>query len=725
MNIPDLTPLPTDAATVASLKIAALEILKPLPEDLGMDTIWRKADLFSALALRISPKETEGGMAPFVFNPIQADYLAFLRQHYRTRTGIDVFRSIRDIILKPRQMGFTTFIAAIFFLDGLITPGRNTLVITHLDKVSQKVLEIYRSFYDSLPADIKAGVRLRRASALHLELEFLDEEGKPDPVAHPPSSFMIHTSAGLDLRGITIHNLHCSEAAFYDNWAEIQRGLFQAVPSSGNVILESTANGFNHYKDLVDLTLGGSSPFHLVFYPWFAHPEYSSSINKEEAEAIQTSLDQEEKLLRLDHGVDIGQIAWRRRKLAEMGGFTDSFRQEYPANVQDAFISSGRPVFDLQTVSRNWELAKRTSPIEVFEDGVEIYLGFEPGMEIVGGADPSEGIDRGEGDPQNEIGGTDYSSAFFLDARTLRTVAHLHGRWEPVEFARKLAKVGIMYDAMIAVERNNHGHLVLYALEEAGYPRLYRHLEYDAAGQEYLKLGFPMTSQTKPLVTDSLVEVIRRDALPCSVHRFWSECTVFVRDPAGKTGAMSARHDDRVMSMAIAVHLCTIGSKSWGGSGLIEDADDSTFPRGRTAQTAAKYPNIHFAPPMEPISLSPGHDEADSIRTNIAVPTLSHLVTSPLPPLLNREDILLRESDRPTFAHPILEEIYQLRQNVFSPSSPRCGSCAQCVSKAHQHTCALQLFMVKTEDPGCDYWEPKQHALSPDDFRMDIGGPVS
>lgn len=686
-----------DSPVVRRLKLAANAKLDSLPAEPSerARVLGSKVDFFSASSLWIRPKETEGGLAPFVFNPIQMDYLAGLRLRHRLQPGVDVFRGIRDIILKPRQLGFTTFLAALFFCDGLFNPGRNCLVLTHLDKVSQKVLEIYRAFYEGLPAEMRQFVRLRRASALHLELEFLDAEGKLDPVNRPPSSFMVHTAAGFDLRGITVHNLHCSEAAFYENWLELVRGVFQAVPASGNILLESTANGFNHYKDMVDAALAGSGAYRLVFYPWFAHPEYANPLTLDDRRVLEVTLEKDERELVLERGVSLEAIAWRRAKIMEMTGSVDSFRQEYPATILDAFLSSGRPVFNLTTVARNWDLAKSVVPLEKRDEFTTIYARPVPGAIYLGSADPAEGIDKGEGDAAAEIGGTDYSSFSIQDASTLRTMATIHGRLDPPEFARRIAALGHEFnDALLAVERNNHGHVVLYALEEAQYPNLYRHLEYDAAGQSFLKLGFPMSVATRPLVVDALREVIKRDALPCSDPRFWAETMVFVYNATGKAEAMPLRHDDRVMEKAIGVYLCTLGAKAWGGSGVLRRADDANLPLG----------NQPAPPPPAPLP-APGFALGQPAET-------IHRVAAPDEP--------------PAASHPALTMLANMRAEVHEPDAyvPRCGNCHHLVNRNGAFLCGLQSWAVAEKDPACPVWEPKDGGYNDDgpSRRVFLGG---
>lgn len=700
--------MPGDGPTVTRLKVEAarkLSLLPPTPEE-RLRVLGTKSDFFAASSLRIRPKETEGGLAPFVFNPIQMDHLAGLRLRHRMTPGADFFTGVRDIILKPRQLGFTTYLAALYFFDALFRPGRNTLVLTHLDKVSQKVLEIYRAFYDSLPPEIKASVALKRASALHLELQFLGPDGRPDPVGMPPSSFMVHTAQGLDLRGVTVHNLHLSEAAFYSNWVELTRGIIQAVPASGNITLESTANGFNHFKDLVDAALKGSGRYRLIFYPWFAHPEYALDLTPEATLALEESLEEDERLLVLNHRVSLAQIAWRRDKLGEMGGSKDSFRQEYPSTVLDAFLSSGRPVFDAEVVSRNFELAKGSPKLAV-DPFTTVFSAPEPGVLYLVCADPAEGIDKGEGDAAAEIGGTDFSSAYVLDSRNLRTVAALHGRIEPVDFARRVALLGHQFnDALAVVERNNHGHVVLFALEEAGYPNLYRHMEYDAAGTAFLKLGFPMTTATRPLVVDTLREVVGRDSLPCPDPRFWSEAQVFVWGPDGKPAAMPTRHDDRVMSMAIGVYVGTLGAKAWGGSGLLQRADGAGLPLPGAVGAPPPAAPVPVAPPSAP-----------------AAPTAS----APLGGMFPRPGAMLEPppgpDGQPSAPHTALAALAAQRQEVESGGSPRCGNCAHRTERNGAVLCGLNGWVVRDQDPDCGAWEPPPESYNEGVvYRVSIGG---
>ncbi|MBI3131463.1 MAG: hypothetical protein HYZ13_09070 [Acidobacteria bacterium] len=544
-------------------------ILAELPKDrrLRVAMLAQRLDLFAAATLRIRTKDG-GPLWPFAFNPIQMDYLRSLRTRYAVSSDLDRFRRIRDLIVKPRQLGFSTFIAGLFFFDGFLEPGRITVVLTHKSELSQELLRTYGTFLEGLPDELRHAVRRVSDSKYQLELEF--KAGSDDD---PPSRFVIATEAGEPWRGGVIHNLHASEAAWYKDWAAFKASFVQAVPKEGNVVFETTANGFNPYYQEVQDALAGVSDYRVVFYAWYKHPEYRRFWDPERHDLPSP----EERQVMAEFALDLEQLAWRRWKQGELRGL---YLQEYPETLMGAFLTSGRPIFDLAAVTRGLERAKQVPPPTTPRTGVRIWEAPIPGELYLLSSDVSEGLDRGEGSSTNpEAGGTDFSAAYVWHVRTLRAVAAVHGRIPPVEYARILDRLGRRYEAVVAVERNNHGHTVLAALEEARYPELYRHTEYNQqTGARYLAPGFPTNQVTRPLAIDALDEAIRRDALQVPDERFWTECHAFHRNERGKPEALPGNHDDRVLAAGIGVYLCTLGRGAWGIEG-VEGADGAGFPR--------------------------------------------------------------------------------------------------------------------------------------------------
>lgn len=558
---------------------AILEPLGGLDREMRIQLLGARLDLFAAATLKIRTKEG-GALVPFAVNPIQHDYLKTLRRRHAPLKGVDRFRGIRDAIVKPRQLGFSTFIAALFFMDGIKNPGRVTVVLSHDRDISEILLTTYRMFFEHLPSNLKDALTLKSDTKYEFEVVFPGDQS-----VNPPSRFIIDTEAGHPWRGGVIHNLHASEAAFYRDFPGFGASYLQAVGADGNVLLETTANGQNDYYALVQKALAGNSPYDVVYYPWFRHPEYRARWNSAGAPLelrgdMATGHEEEsEQALMEREGLDLEQIAWRRAKRQELGDF---FAQEYPESLLGAFLSTGRPMFDARIVSARQEAARKLPPPEAPRANVFIWEKPIPGEQYLISADVAEGKDAGVTDVSDpERGGADFCAAYIIQVREMRVVGAIHGRITPIEFARLLMGMGRLYGwACLAVERNNHGHSVLNTLETSQYPQVYRHLEYDQGGSvAYLRPGFPTDKKTRPMVVDALDTAIRSGGLICNDPHFWREASTFQRGPTGRPDALPNCHDDRVMSMAIGVYLLTLGRNAWGLPPLVT-ADAAGFPQG-------------------------------------------------------------------------------------------------------------------------------------------------
>ena len=115
-------------------------------------------------------------------------------------------------------------------------------------------------------------------------------------------------------RGLTVQNLHCSELARWPgDAAEILAGLRAAMAPGGELVLESTPQGvggcFHEEWRKADET-----GMVRHFFPWWMEPRYRS-------EAVdEASLTDEERGLMERHGLNLGQIAYRRRIRADFRG---------------------------------------------------------------------------------------------------------------------------------------------------------------------------------------------------------------------------------------------------------------------------------------------------------------------------------------------------------------------------------------------------------------------
>lgn len=455
----------------------------------------------------------------------------------------------REIVLKARQLGMSTLILALIFMDTVNHPNTYSTVIAHDTESTVRLFQMIQRFYENLP-EHKRPVT-----------EYANRREYTWPELG--STFFVGTAGARTFgRGSTINNLHCSEVAFWPDAEDLMTGLVQAVPEDGNIFMETTANGLgNYYYDEWQLAIDGKSVFVPRFFPWYENPEYSLEC-PDEFEATE-----EEIFLAERYGASDQQLWWRRKKILLL---KDKFPQEYPIDPAEAFLVSGSPYFHRPTLSTMLSEVQPYDPVSVLEKvpqefprlrsavlkgELEIYRMPESSERYVIGADTAEGLDKD--------GVHDFDSADVLSVSEWEQVAHLHGIWDTREYGLVLAELGRFYQtALLAVERNNHGHAVLNTLiYEAEYPQqtimggsgIYYHEEYDEKKRlKSRKPGWPTTPKTKFFALDGLASSVESFDITVNSARTIGEMMTFVKLPGGKAGGEGKSHDDRVMSLAIA-----------------------------------------------------------------------------------------------------------------------------------------------------------------------------
>jgi hypothetical protein len=123
--------------------------------------------------------------------------------------------------------------------------------------------------------------------------------------------------------------------------------------------------------------------------------------------------------------------------------------------------------------------------------------------------------------------------------------AELHGHFPPYELARRVAALGCEYgNALVAVERNNHGYGVLAHLKDMQYENIFQQ-----GGQE----GWLTSAATRPAMIENLAAVLMAKPELFHSQRLLGELKTFVRHTDGQGAASEGAHDDCVMAMAIAM----------------------------------------------------------------------------------------------------------------------------------------------------------------------------
>ncbi len=251
--------------------------------------------------------------------------------------------SKRNIVLKARQLGITTYIAARFFIQTITQPGTITVQVAHDQESAEEIFRIVHRFWENLPEPMQRGALITsRANIRQIVFPRLDSEYRVATAADP--------NAG---RGITIHNLHCSEVARWPrDGMEVLASLRAAVPVDGEIVLESTANGAGgvFYEEW---QRAPETEFARHFFPWWYDDDYR--IEFREPIAVLTS---EEEGLRTSAGLTDSQLRWRRLNRAQLRGLAI---QEYAEDAISCFRTSGESVFELEAIERGFLRVRRAA----------------------------------------------------------------------------------------------------------------------------------------------------------------------------------------------------------------------------------------------------------------------------------------------------------------------------------------------------------------------------
>ena len=195
------------------------------------------------------------------------------------------------------------------------------------------------SFQDNLPDELKPQIKKSNAK----ELVFDNDNGTG---LKGTIKCMTAGTSGVG-RSDTFDNLHLSELAFWQgDVTATLTGLFQAVPNLPDtmIIIESTANGYEKFKELWDQAVNGDNDFIPLFVAWFELPEYSMPYSG-------FKLTKEEEELKELYNLTNDQLEWRRWCIRNnCQGDIDQFKQEYPSNPEEAFLSTGQCIFDKEAI---------------------------------------------------------------------------------------------------------------------------------------------------------------------------------------------------------------------------------------------------------------------------------------------------------------------------------------------------------------------------------------
>ncbi len=448
-------------------------------------------------------KTEDKGIVPFNTYPFQDKMLQ------------DFHDFNRIIILKSRQMGISTLIAAYVLWVMLFKEGKNILIVSIKESTAMEIISKVRLAYEKLPPWLKnfaQGVKDMNKHSIRFN----------------NMSMVLATSSASDsTRSFSASFVIFDEAAFIDDidelWTSAQPTL--STVADGKAIILSTPNGMGgFFHETWVRAEAKTNGFHPIKLPWHLRP------------------DRDER--------------WHAAQLVDMG--TKKFGQEYDCD----FLASGNSVVDLMVLKEYEEGKVKDRP----DYGVKPPKDTRYGQELWVWKDPEKGRDyivcadvaRGDG--------ADKSAFHILDVETLEQVAEYQGFIDTETYGNRLVALATEYNhALLIVENATWGWAVLQTIVNLHYDKTF----YSTVDLKVLEVerqrttkfnreekqstpGFTMTHPNRQLIINKIEAYFRERSIDIKSIRTINELKTFIWEK-GKAQAAEGYNDDLTMALGIGL----------------------------------------------------------------------------------------------------------------------------------------------------------------------------
>ena len=461
----------------------------------------------------------------------------------RPQIHFDKHKHTRNIILKSRRLGFTTYEAIDSLDDVLFTKNFNALLINYEQQLAIDVFREKVNFaWENLPEQITSAYTVDTNRANQLTFDFGDAS---------KSTVAVKASG----KSGTYNRLHVSEfakmcRAYPQKAIEVIEGTVPAVPMHGRVDLESTAEGADgQFYDMFWTAWNRErepllTEYKAHFYNWqWDDAELSkitSPISIDLMDQGDVFKEYQEK-----HKLSDIEITYYYLKWLSSNKDWNMMRQNYPTTPEEAFIGSGYKMFkedELQALKGTLKNGRVVEDWILYENPLQDHF-------YCIGADVAEGTSQ------------DSSTAVVLDVTgtKARVVADYATNTVPPDlFAYELKRMAEHYgNCVIAVERNNHGYTTLTTLKGI-YGNIYTEVKLDKVSDSLTeKLGWWTSGVSKPKMMYELADAIRDKILEISSRRIFEELRTYDKEDLRRTkfDPEQTKHWDLVMALAIAYQM--------------------------------------------------------------------------------------------------------------------------------------------------------------------------
>jgi len=492
-------------------------------------------------------KDKDGNIVTFTRNRAQVDF--------------DKNKWWRNIILKARQLGFSTLECICALDQALFTPNQSNLIIAHTVPDAKKLFSKMEFAWNNLPSFIREMVYLKSKTTSEFVIGFDKKQGVA--LSEQPGKIVSTVGVGTSGMSGTYSRVHVTELAYLDkvepNKAEeIMQGTVPAVPSTGRMDIESTARG--DYGEFAELYMDAEnrktiSPkeFKTHFYNWQWDDEELSKISKAQIKFVTDGEGQEwrrfqeyQKRFKLtDKEITCYYFFW-----IACAKKWDRLRQEYPTTSEEAFASGDDRVFSGEALDQ-YELGQYSE-----RGGWRYYHMPEVNCKYVVGVDPAEGMGK---DPHAIV-------VLKISGTKPEVVAtYKNSDISPTALAYEVLGVCRLYNsAMASVELNNSGHATLGQLTQIyEHHRIYQEITKEKSRPNKTKrFGWRTTGKTKYAMVYDFEEAVREFHVELNDDRLIKELRFYTKETVstkmGRTelklgvGNIDKAHFDLAMAIFIA-----------------------------------------------------------------------------------------------------------------------------------------------------------------------------
>lgn len=514
--------------------------------------------LYFNKCLKIRNKDAQ--VVPFQTNEAQDRLLKIIDDWKASEPDETKRPTLYIIILKARQLGFSTATEGVFFHDLNFSFNKVAMIVSFDEDSAVTINDMADRFYKYMPHMIKPKRRPSRGKGILFENPRFDDS-KPISKENDPglqNKFLVETAKNLNAgSSYTINYLHISELAKWDKPEDTMTSIMQSVPDFGAiVIVESTAKGMNYFQELWDNSERGLNNFVPLFVAWFENPRYRSPYTGFE-------ITKYEREIKEAYNLDNDQLQWRRNTIKDkLNGDDSLFKQEYPCNAMEAFLTTGTPVFNNEIVIRRIrELEanpigtrghlkyigdeKKLTFIPDETGWITIFKHPEPDRPYTSGNDVAQGVEGG-----------DFDAAPMIDNITLEQVAAFHGHLNVDLYAEELYKFGTYYNNALLGPEVNFNPGIIINLEKLRYSKLYLRQDIHTISKDIKMVFGWLTGMTnRNAIISELVEYVREHINLIHDINLLREMLTFIKNKQGRPEAMPGKKDDRVLAYAITLAI--------------------------------------------------------------------------------------------------------------------------------------------------------------------------